>query len=77
MLSATSTLLELSGLPLHTIVMLVFYFTLGAYAIFSAVFYYHWKNYGFDVKVTGLTLIIYLATTAPLLLIITIAALKI
>jgi hypothetical protein len=68
--------LGLSGFPIESIVMLAFYFVLGAYAIFSAIFYYHWKSYGFDIKVTSLTLIIYLATTAPVLLIMTIAALN-
>jgi len=71
------TQLDLSGLPLHTLVMLIFYFVLGTYAVFSAIFYYHWKSYGFDIKVTGLTLIIYLATTAPLLLVMTITALNV
>lgn len=77
MIGSSTPIFELINLPVHTIVMLAFYLILGAYAIFSAIFYYHWKNYGFDLKVTSLTLIIYLATTAPLLLVMTITALNI
>ncbi|MCD5381088.1 MAG: hypothetical protein LR008_00760 [Candidatus Pacebacteria bacterium] len=64
-------------LPLETLVMLAFYFILGAYTIFSAILFYHWRAYSSDTKVTGLTLILYFATTAPLLLILTITALTI
>lgn len=57
------------NLPIDTLVMLVFYFILGLYAVFSAILYYHWKNYGTDGKVTGLTLILYFTTTIPLLIV--------
>ncbi len=63
------------NLPIDTLVMLTFYFTLGIYAIFSAILFYHWKTYGTDVKVSGLTLIIYFATTIPLLIVMVIMTL--
>ncbi len=62
------------NISLHTLVMLVLYFVFGAYAIFSAVFYYHWQAYGTDFKITGLTLILYFATTIPLLIVMGILA---
>ncbi len=62
-------------LPIHTLVMLVFYFVLGAYASFSAIFYYHWKTYGSDTKVTLYTLILYFSITIPLLIVMGIMAL--
>lgn len=61
-------------LSLHTIVLFALYFVLGAYAIFSAILFYHWRSYGTDIKVTGLTLIIYFATTIPLLIVMAILA---
>ncbi len=61
--------LQTLGIPLNTIVQLGFYFVLGAYAIFTAIFYYHWQTYGTDVRVTGITLIVYFLTTVPLLLV--------
>ncbi|MFT7644834.1 MAG: hypothetical protein ACI9BF_000495, partial [Candidatus Paceibacteria bacterium] len=47
---------------------LAFYFTIGIYTIFSAILYYHWKNYTTDNKVFGLTLILYFVSTIPLLI---------
>jgi len=67
--------LKAINFPIETVVMLVFYLILGIYALFSAILYYHWKTYGTDSKVTGLTLILYFATTVPLLVIMAIAAL--
>lgn len=75
--SSSPIFLEFTQLPLETVVMLAFYLVLGAYAIFSAILYYHWNNYGFDIKVTSLTLIVYFVTTLPLLLIMTATALNI
>ncbi len=69
-LSQLSTL----NLPLNTLVMFGLYFILGAYAIFSAILYYHWQAYGTDTKVTGLTLILYFSSTIPLLIIMSIIA---
>jgi len=65
---------ETINLPLHTIIMLVFYFVLGMYAIFSAILYYHWKAYGNDTKITMYTLILYFSITIPLLIIMAIMA---
>lgn len=67
--------LKAINLPMETIVMLALFLVLGIYAVFSAILYYHWKTYGTDNRVTGLTLILYFATTVPLLVIMTIAAL--
>ena len=66
--------LESFNLPLETLVMFGLYFVLGAYAIFSAILYYHWKSYGTDTKMTGLTLILYFSSTIPLLIIMCIIA---
>ncbi len=57
------------GISLGTVTELGFYILLGVYAIFTAIFYYHWQTYGTDVRVTGLTLILYFLTTVPLLLV--------
>jgi hypothetical protein len=58
-----------SIVPLGTIVSLSFYLIVGAYIIYSVILFYHWKNYGTDVKVTTVTLVTYLATTVPLIVI--------
>ena len=57
------------SLPLNTVVSLALLIILGAYTIFSAVLYYHWKEYSSDSKMTGLTLILYFGTTIPLLIV--------
>jgi hypothetical protein len=57
------------SLPIDSIMLLGFYLILGAYTIFSGIFYYHWKSYGTDAKVTAYTLIAFFATTIPLLLV--------
>lgn len=67
MLEATN--ITNTGFSIDTIVMLVLYFIVGVYAIFTWVLYYHWKTYGTDAKITGLTMIVYFATTIPLMLI--------
>lgn len=45
-----------------------FYLFLMFYVVFSAILYYHWKEYSVDEKVTRITLIFYFSTTVPLLL---------
>ncbi len=57
------------SLPLHSIVLLILYFVLAVYAIFSAIFYYHWKTYATDDKVATLTLVTYFSITIPILII--------
>lgn len=54
-------------LPLTDAVTLGFYFIVSIYAVFTAIFYYHWQSYGTDTKITGLTLVLYFVTTVPLL----------
>lgn len=63
---------EAINLPIDTVVSLSLYFVLAFYAVFSAILYYHWNTYGTDKQVTTLTLVIYFATTVPLLAVMTI-----
>lgn len=58
-----------TSIPIHEIVLGIFYVVVGMYAIFSAVLYYHWKEYATDPKVTVYTLVTYFATTLSLILI--------
>ena len=48
---------------------LLFLLVVGAYVIFTAVFYYHWQQYGTNARITWLTYILYLVTTLPLVVI--------
>lgn len=61
-------------LSVGSLVQMAFYLVLGIYAIFSIIFYYHWNSYGTDIKVTALTLILYFATTIPLLIVMAVLA---
>jgi hypothetical protein len=61
------------GIP--ELISLVFYLVLGLYAIFTAIFYYHWNAYGNSLKVTGVTYLTYIAITVPLILIMATTAL--
>lgn len=65
------------SLPLHTIVTLGFYLMAMLYIVFSTILYYHWKEYSTDAGVTRTTLILYLVTTIPLILIMGITTLVI
>lgn len=66
------TEINVASIPLHDLVLFVFYLVLAAYAVFTAVFYYHWQTYGTDTKVTNYTLISYFLLTLPLLLVMSI-----
>ncbi|KXJ98103.1 MAG: hypothetical protein UZ19_OD1000823 [Parcubacteria bacterium OLB19] len=44
-----------------------FYLILIFYIIFSAILYYHWKEYSVDEKATKITLLFYFILTIPLL----------
>lgn len=68
------TQLNSLNFPIESIVMLSLYFIIGIYTIFTAIFYYHWKTYATDTKVTAYTIMLYFATTIPLLIIMTILA---
>ena len=57
------------GIPLGLITQLGFYLILGAYAVFTGIFYYHWQTYSTNAKVTGLTYLLYFSSTLPLLVI--------
>jgi hypothetical protein len=58
-------LIEIPGAEL---VQLVFYVLLGAYAIYTAMLYYHWQTYATDARIEFLTLVIYFAITIPLII---------
>lgn len=53
-------------LPIHSVATLGFYFTLIIYIIFTAILYYHWKEYSAENSISKITTIAYLATTLPL-----------
>lgn len=55
------------SVPLGTIVPLGFYLIATVYIVFSAIFYYHWNTYSSNAKVTGLTYVVYLVTTLPVM----------
>lgn len=57
------------SLPLHKIFTLGFYLMAAVYIIFTIIMYYHWNEYGIDEAVTKTTLITYLVTTVPLIII--------
>jgi hypothetical protein len=48
---------------------LVYYVSLGFFAVFTAILYYHWTNYATERSVSRITLIAYMLCTLPLLLI--------
>ncbi len=50
---------------LHNLVSLGFLLTLGLYALFSFIMYYHWKEYSVEPKMTNITLALYFLTTIP------------
>ena len=60
---------DIAVIPIDTVVMLSFYVVTGLYVLFTAVFYYHWKTYSTDEKVTNLTYILYVITTLPMLIV--------
>jgi len=55
-------------------VLFIFYAIAAIYLIFTAILYYHWQQYGTNVKVNWITGVTYLATTLPLMFIMTILA---
>jgi hypothetical protein len=63
--------------PLSDGVLLVFYAIAIIYLIFTGVLYYHWQQYSTDIKMNWITGIAYIATTLPLMLIMSILALTI
>lgn len=56
-------------IPIDDMITLVMYVILGIYVMFTAILYYHWQTYGTDKKISGLTLVLYFATTIPLLIV--------
>ena len=60
----------LQNLPIHNIVTIGFLITLGLYAVFSFIIYYHWNEYCVEPTMTYLTMSLYFITTLPLLLIV-------
>lgn len=56
------------NLPVKEAMQLIALLSLGGYAVFTAVMYYHWNAYSTDDTVTRITYATYFATTTPLLL---------
>ncbi len=65
------------NLPIKDLLTLCFYLVAMFYIIFSIIFYYHWREYSVDVKVTKITLIFYWTTTISLMIILGIMTLLI
>lgn len=63
--------MELMPLPesfsLHNLIGISFYAILLFYAVFTAIFFYHWRTYATSVSVTNTTLVVYFVITLPLL----------
>ena len=57
--------------------LMVFYLVTAIYIIFTAILYYHWKQYSTDAKVGWITGVVYLCTTLPLVIIMGVLALAI
>jgi hypothetical protein len=55
--------------PLELVLELSFYVLLGFYAIFTAIVYYHWTTYATEKTVSRITLLSYVLSTLPLLLV--------
>jgi len=55
-------------------VLFVFYAITAIYLIFTAIMYYHWQQYGTNGKINWITGVTYVATTLPLLFIMSILA---
>jgi hypothetical protein len=64
-------------MSLENVVDLFALLILASYVIFSAVLYYHWETYTTDGKVQNMTLLIFFASTLPLLLVMGVSALLI
>ncbi len=72
-----STFSNLSSLiPVEDVFSLVFYLSLGVYAVFTTILYYHWSEYSTDSIVSKITAVSYLASTLPLLGIMGLASLQ-
>ena len=52
---------------IHELITLGFYFIMALYVVYTLVFYYHWQEYSVDAKVSRVTWVLYLVTTAPLM----------
>jgi len=63
-----------SNLNLDNAINITLFLVLIVYLVYSVILYYHWKSYSSDIKVTGMTLVTYLSTTIPLIIIMTILA---
>lgn len=66
-LQLTDTLGSFMTLP--DFIVLLFYIMTAIYVIYSAIFYYHWQQFGTNSAVTWITFVTYTATTVPLFLI--------
>jgi hypothetical protein len=63
MLGTTS--FPMMTVPLATAVQIVFLLMVAAYALFTAILYYHWNSYADNRMVTRLTFVLYFLATLP------------
>jgi membrane-associated HD superfamily phosphohydrolase len=65
--------MELAPLPvgftLSNFLSISFFGLLLFYAIFTAIFFYHWRTYATNATATNTTLLVYFVVTIPLLFI--------
>lgn len=63
------------GIETGDLLLIIFLCILATYIVFSAIFHYHWKQYGTNKKMTTLTFVVFGITTLPLLGLLAILAL--
>lgn len=56
-------------IPANSVIEIVFYALIVFYVIFTAILYYHWTTYAANKIVSSVTLLAFLVSTVPLLLI--------
>jgi hypothetical protein len=64
-----------STLPLDTIISLGFFGASALYIVFTTILYYHWDEYSINDTVTKTTMVLYLFTTLPLIVVLGIVTL--
>ncbi len=57
------------NLSIQSVANIAFLVALFIYIVYSAILVYHWKTYGSDLKVTSFTLMLYFASSVPLVII--------
>lgn len=69
----TPTALSPLGFSLSVagMVHILFFAVVLFYLVYTAVLYYHWQTYSSDVRMNFLTMVVYFATTLPLIVTLT------